>query len=541
MTRALPAAFALALALALLAPARECRARASQDDAYDSFQWYRMARYRFEQRRDIPGTVEGLARALKLDPDNAEARGFARYLTEKHKAGMEALLEFRPATDRPRGQPAQRWYDNALDSFRAGDLEKALHCIEKSRQNDPTWAAVDLLERRIREQVSYLHFLRRYDGIEFDPPKPPEERRFLAWDDRLARAALSSEVALNPELAADWLGLAVYLRDTVGDLDKAETAARVALRYEPASKGAARFLKALDEKRAQAAEAKRKADEKRKAEEEAKRREAEEKSRRERTAPVRETVVTPEGPRVVTGANEFFDVPFWEEAEEAEAGETAREVALGAPAADATPAAEVTAYIAERFAAGQKKYAEGLHHEALLEYEKAYLRALSRDAEDVRALFNLVLVYGKLDEKRAALEHFMRLLAALEARPLGTAADPATRRVRNAVTCWMAGTVVQSAWLGYNASGKRRMTRQTFVVAKLKRLGYLDLGPKGKKVRVKLTGPLVREREIDFHLARPDCPSAGRYTLDAAHNVRCSVHGVSPLITEKYEFDALGK
>lgn len=532
---AVPAAAALLL---LAAPAA---GRVSSDDAYDSFQWYRMARYRFEQRRDVPGTVEGLDRALKLDPDNAEARGFARYLTEKHGAAMDAQLAFSPAKDRPVSQTAQRWYDNALDAFRGGDLEKALYCIERARQSDPTWVPVDLLERRIREQVSYLHFLRRYQGIEFEPPKPPEEKRFVAWDEGLARAALSGEVAVNPDLSADWLGLAAYLRDSLGDFDRAETACRVALRYEPKSKAAARFLKTLEERRAAEAERKRRAEEAKAAEAERARREAEEKSRRERTQPVREVVAAPEGPKIVTGANEFFDVPFWDDAQEADGTQLAREVPLGAPAPDTTPAAQITAYVAERFAAGKAKYAEGLHHEALLEYEKAYLRVLAREPEDVRALFNLVLIYGKLDEKRAALEHFMRLLSALETNALRDGAEPAARRVRSAVSCWMVGTVVQSAWLGYNASGKGRMTRQTFVVSKLRRLGYLDLGPKGKKVRVKLSGPLVREREIDFFLEKAECPSAGAYSLDANHAVRCSVHGVSPLITEKYEFDALGK
>lgn len=510
------------------------------DARYDSFQWYRQALYHFEQRNNPAEATQALRLALTLDPDNFDARGMALYLSRRRGMNLEDVLKLEPVKERSTNPKAGRWLGNAEDAFKNGDYQRAVHCLEQARIVDPSWGAVAILERRVRQEMAYQNARHHFEEQKYMPAMVGEKttEEFAGFNEKLVQAILKADVAWNPKKSAEWLGLARYHLTTRNDPDRAERLARVAEKYQPDSPAVQNFFKAIETERSRRREEAEKEEKKRQEEEAAAEKERLEKEQLARSVAVTETMITPTGNEVRTGRNEFFDIPFWLETREIETGIKVQEIRLGELTRSDRPDAEsVRRYIRERFAAGEEKYARGLHQEALLEYEKAYLRGLTYNPDDLRALYHLVLIYNKLAERRAALDRFMQLLKLVRSRRYRDTRDAEFRKIADAVQCWLVEAVIQAGYLGYNHSGREPLSRQTFTVGRLIRTGFLKSSDRARIVRVKLSGNVDEEQEVDFAFSGPVCPLRGRYTLNQGLQVQCSQHGVSPLVTDRYEFD----
>ncbi len=514
----------------------------SKDDIYDSFQWYRQAGYQYDQRKNPEASAECLRMALKLHPDNYEARGFARFLAEKKGIDFENILKINMPLKKASSPVTRRWYENGKDAFENGEFKRAIHCVEKARTLEPGYAGIDLLERKIREEISYQFYLKRYELSEFELiNKTPDEKRILNFNEVLINTILKSKVTYNPQKSRDWLGLARYFLKNAKDVKKAKKLAEVAKKYAPDSKIVEKFLEEIKTEKLNV-EKKKKQElaERLKLEEEKRKKEAEE-DRKKRTVDVTETLIKKTGKVHKIGRNEFFEIPFWEETKEVDFTTLATEIDLNNPKTKTVDVSKLRNYISEKFESGKENYSKGFYQEALLEHEKAYLRVLSYNNEDLRAHYNLILIYNKLGERRAALEQLMKLLAVLKKNKTRSYNDPYYKKVNRTTYCWILGTVIHAAFLGYNSSGKGKMSRETFVVSRLIKAGYLNFKNTDKKIQIKLSGNVSREKTIEFTVDKVACPEGGRYFINKGGRLECSVHGVSPLVTVKFEFDKFNK
>jgi len=315
---------------------------------------------------------------------------------------------------------------------------------------------------------------------------------------------------------------------------------KVARKYAPDSKVIDDFFREIDSIKQMKKKSAEEEEKKRKREEEKKRLRERAERLKERTSDVTETIIKKSGKEVKVGRNKFFNIDYWREKEIEDNRYHVVEVKLNGRKKKEIDVKKLREYIKERFDAGKRKFEQGFYQEALLEYEKAYLRALAYNRDDIRARYNLVLIYNKLGERLSALNQFVKLVDSINRLRIRSGNDRYFKKINDTVYCWILGTIIHAAFLGYNASRKNKMSRQTFVVSKLVRDGYLNFGNHGKKIKIKLSDPYGEDREISYFMKKIACPSGGKYRINRDGRVVSSIHGVSPMITVKYEFDKLG-
>jgi len=213
-----------AVAIVCLASAAGAWAKTSPDRKDEALRYYRLAQVQLEQGKTLPA-IGSVDRALKLDPENAEAHyllGFIRYQQSEYKP---AEKEFRRAI---RLNPYYTDAHNHLGLVyrEVKEYDKALSEFQAAL-NDKSYKAAE----RIHLNIGYLYLAR---GMYAE-----------------AISSFQRSVALSPEYLRGRLGLGTaYAR--AGQKDQADKELRKVVALDPDSPEAAEARQLLDPKVKQA-------------------------------------------------------------------------------------------------------------------------------------------------------------------------------------------------------------------------------------------------------------------------------------------------
>lgn len=138
------AAFGFAAAFPGAVP-RSYAAGSSEEQKYDSTQWYFKARYLYEQRHDGDAAKKAIIKACELDFDNAEAFAYMYVLADRLKFPVPEEFIFKVPDYMGSSGTARRWYINGVEAFGRRDFPGALFCFEQAAKDD-----------LVNEQVSYM-------------------------------------------------------------------------------------------------------------------------------------------------------------------------------------------------------------------------------------------------------------------------------------------------------------------------------------------------------------------------------------------------
>ena len=366
----------------------------------------------------------------------------------------------------------------------------------------------------------------------------------------------------DPKKFSEWLGFARYIYSVNRDPQNALLAIDTALLFYESNETALKFKNELAELV--------KADEL--AEKDRLRREAEaaekarlsriEQEKNKRSVAVSEIVITDkplsDAKKEIKITGDFTDEDFLIDTLETDIGEQELNIPSNKPVAmpvneitlanDIKPSAErkilieeTKRYVLRHSKLANAKYNQGKLHEALLEYEKIYEKILQIDANDVKSLYNLVLLYKKMGEQRNAQKTFIRLVNAINETSAKYCGTKNILKIYQFVDCTIKASIINAAVLAYNQKSYYPMNRSNFDLAKLKEKKYLVIGEdEDREIMLSLVADSFSNqtyRTYKFMINGHSCKAGGKYSIGAGGTVTCSVHGDSAIILSGQQLD----
>ena len=404
---------------------------------------------------------------------------------------------------------------------------------------------------------------------------PPETGNGPSYEDATSESYLSIRTAkkllqekvsgYDPERYSEWLGFARYIYSVKKDYKNAKFAIDAALLFYDSSEIALNLKSDIEKNiNRESQEAMLAAKKLREAEEKAKAaREAEEK--KSRSAQVSEVVIsenksTREKAKEISVTGDFTDEDFLADTSE-NVVESEVDIATGLkrPAMQVeeitlvndrnTPLerkkliAEAKSYVIRHSKLAEDKYSAGKLHESLLEYEKIYLKILEVDEDDVKSLYNLVLLYKKMGEQKNAQETFIKLIDAINITSAKYSGVPNIKKIYYFADCALKAAIVNAAVLAYNRKSSYPMNRSNFDLGKLREKGYLVIGEDDEReVSLSMVKDSFTNRNIktfNFIISGHSCKLGGKYSIGENGSVTCNVHGDSALILNEQELDGV--
>jgi len=549
-------------------------AAASEEDKYDSMQWYLKAKYLFEHRKDTAAAHKAVVKACELDFDNAEAFAYMKILEEK--TGIPAVEKFAVAIPEYQGSSgaAKRWFANAVDAFSRGDYEGSLFCATNAAKQDPAneqlsymvnVAAREKMLHRIKSNLEkkFTTVDKTIDGQDGSGPSAPEELPASYLSIKTATGLLAAgKKEYDPARFSEWLGFARYIYNSKKDPRNAKLALDTALLFYSSNEVAISLKKELEKKIREEDELEKKRLAGIKAAEEKDRLKRIEEERNKRSTIIKEVVIDDPGKKkkyeeaAVTG--DFSIEDFLEDTSSVESAAGTVEIA-SVPREelkvmeislvnDARPSQErkklieeVKGYVTRHSKIASDHFSTGKLHESLLEYEKIYNKILELDGRDIKSLYNLVLIYKKMGEQRNAQETFIRLLKAINETSARYSGSRQTQAVCNFVDCTIKASIVNAAVLAYNKKNYFQMNRSNFDILKLREKGYIVLNDDEDRtvtmeiVENSITG--ASSISVKYVITGIKCIENGKYGIGENGVITCGRHGDNAIILTGQETD----
>lgn len=546
---------------------------ATEDDKYDAVQWYQMARYHYQKRRNISAAQSAIFKACELDSENPEILAYLRYLAVKTKMNIPDKFQTKMTEYKGHSQAASRWFINGTEAFAREAYDHALHCFNMALQNDVADRDIASMINITKREILLLKIKEKLESSEdfaalLDKNKDAASGESVGTKEIVLSLKSAKDLIeqgktfYDPTRFTEWFGFARYIFNVKKDYKNAKLAVDAALLYNASNEVALKLKHDIEKKINEIEEAEAK---KAKELEEAialeKQRKIDE-EKKKRTLSVREVVINSEknernnkksGQDSDFTMEEFLDdtaaVDLFEGTVEIKGKTketfTAREIKLvNEPVtSDARKKQidEMKQYVMKHSAMAKKKFSEGKLHESLLEYEKIYLKILDIDHNDVKSLYNLVLIYKKMGEQRNSQEYFMRLVVAVNETNARYSSSKQITRIFNYVDCCIKSSIVNAAVLTYNKNSYYKMDRANFNLEKLYEKGYLRFNESDEQV-VTLSlssgyGGDERLKNVKFRVTGLKCNERGNYKIGIHKCVSCSIHGENPLILSAQELD----
>lgn len=546
----------------------------TDEDRYDATQWYFKARYLYEQRKNSAAARDAIFRACELDPENPEIYAYLRYLADKTKSNIPDKFQIKIPEYGGQSASARRWFTNGVEAFERRAFEEASFCFSKA-------AGYDIGERSIGDMINLtnremllIKMRDRFEGAEtfaetLSKKQAEEEGSAPATGEvgvnlKTARWLVSEgKTFYDPDRFEEWYGFSRYIYYTRKDYRNAKLAIDAALLYNSSNETALKFKSEVESR----IEESRLAEEKQKKEiaeaEERVRKMREEEERKKRTAPVREVVLggdrkggTAAAPEI-TGDFSLEDF-MADTSPVAASGDTVeivskpkevltvREVDLANERVNEKPGRrgqieEARAYAKRHAEAARSKFEAGKFQEALLEFEKVYLKVLSVDPLDIKALYNLVLIYKKMGEQKNSQETFLRLTSAVVETRSRYSGSAQIQAICAFVDCTIKTAIVNAALMAYNKKHYYPMNRSNFDVSKLRESGFLVMEEdEDRQVALALAENTFKPgtgRQVAYTITGLSCLKKGKYGIGPNGVVSCSVHGENSLILDNRELD----
>ena len=555
-------------------------AAVSEEDKYDSMQWYLKGKYLFEHRKDAASAHNALIKACELDFDNAEAFAYIKILEEK--AGIPAVAKFSVTIPEYKGGSgaAKRWFANAVDAFQRGDYEGALFCATNAAKQDPADEQLSYMVN-VTAREKMLHIIKanlekKFTTVDHAIEGPEASEPSAHSSEDLPEAYLSIKTAsgllaagkkeYDPAKFSEWLGFAKYIYNTKKDPRNAKLALDAALLFYSSNEVALSLKNELEKKiKEEEALEKKRVDEIKAAEERDRLRRIEE-ERNKRSSTIREIVIDDPKKKkkpeesVITG--DFSIEDFLEDTSSVEptaAGtvEVERvpheelkvlEISL---ANDVRPSQErknlveeVKGYVTRHSKIASEHFSTGKLHESLLEYEKIYHKILELDGRDIKSLYNLVLIYKKMGEQRNAQETFIKLLKAINETSARYSGSRQIRAICNFADCTIKASIVNAAVLAYNKKNYFQMNRSNFDISKLREKGYIVLNDEEDRT---VTMEIVENSlaggtsiSVKYSITCIKCLDNGKYGIGENGVIKCGCHGDNAIILTGQETDRIG-
>lgn len=598
-------------------PVTDALAASTEEQKYDSMQWYFKARYLYEQRKDFDGAKKAILKACELDFDNAEAFAYMYVLADTIKLSIPNDFKLKIPQYEGQSGGARRWYINGVEAFNRRDYPGALFCFEQAIKDDLTNEQVSYMLNATKREITLSKFREsieyriigasrvKKDGNDTDnvdsaepgsnsqltngkvetdtktgaksdnkdnpeiktTPEPiPDvsdnnKNKYLSI--KAAKLLLEAGNKIyDPKKFSEWLGFARYIYSVNKDPQNALLAIDAALLFYESNETALKLKNEIAELV--------KADEM--AEKDRLRREAEavekarlsriEQEKNKRSVAVSEIVIAdkpmPEAKKEIKITGDFTDEDFLIDTLETDIGEKELSIPSNKPVTmpvneiilvnDEKPSIERKKLIEEtkRYALrhsklANAKYSQGKLHEALLEYEKIYEKILQIDANDVKSLYNLVLLYKKMGEQRNAQRTFIRLVNAINETSAKYSGSKNIQKIYQFVDCTVKASIINAAVLAYNQKSYYPMNRSNFDLSKLKEKKYLliDEG-EDREIMLSLVADSFSNqtyRTYKFIINGHNCKAGGKYSIGAGGVVSCSVHGDSVIILSGQQLD----
>lgn len=585
-------------------PVTGALASATEEQKYDSMQWYFKARYLYEQRKDFDGAKKAILKACELDFDNAEAFAYMYVLADTIKLSIPNDFKLKIPEYEGKSGGARRWYINGVEAFNRRDYTGALFCFEQALKDDITNQQVSYMLNAAKREITLSKFRERIEyriigasrvKKDEDDEKSPdggqtdakEAEKTVKKDgpelktapepipdisDSYKNKYLSIKAAkllleagnkiYDPKKFSEWLGFARYIYSVNKDPQNALLAIDAALLFYESNETALKLKNEIAELV--------KADEI--AEKDRLRREAEavekarlsriEQEKNKRSVAVSEIVIAdkplPDAKKEIKITGDFTGEDFIIDTVETDIGEKELNIPSNKPVAmpvneitlanDEKPSVErkklieeTKRYVIRHSKLASVKYSQGKLHEALLEYEKIYEKILQIDANDVKSLYNLVLLYKKMGEQRNAQQTFIRLVNAINETSAKYSGSKNIQKIYQFVDCTVKASIINAAVLAYNQKSYYPMNRSNFDLSKLKEKKYLliDEG-EDREIMLSLVADSFSNqtyRTYKFMINGHNCKAGGKYSIGAGGVVSCSVHGDSVIILSGQQLD----
>ncbi|OQA74965.1 MAG: hypothetical protein BWY32_03443 [bacterium ADurb.Bin243] len=560
---------------------------ATDEQKYDSTQWYFKARYLYEQRKDFEGAKKAIIKACELDFDNAEAFAYMQILSGKIKLAIPEKFKLKIPQYEGKSGSARHWYVNGVEAFNRGDHSGALFCFEQAVKNDLTNEQVAYMLNAAKREIALIKLREKIEGrfesvSRFDKSLAPEpaasaevqiedgkaDDAFANYKDKYlsiktAKRLLESGTAsYDPKKFSEWLGFARYIYTVNKDEKNALLAIDTALLFYGSNETALKLKEEIAQKVKIAEEAEKERQRKEKEAVEQARLKRLEQEKNSRSVPVSEIIISEkpsaEADKEVKVTGDFTDEDFIMDTSEAKAGEEEVVAPSNKPVAlpvgeivlvnDRQPSVErkklieeTKSYVIRHSKLANDKYTEGKLHEALLEYEKIYEKILQIDPNDVKSLYNMVLLYKKMGEQRNAQQTFIRLVNAINETSAKYSGSRNIQKIYHFVDCTVKASIVNAAVLAYNQKNYYPMNRSNFDMSKLKEQKYLviDEGEDREIMLSLVENSLTNQiyKTYKFVVSGHSCKAGGKYSIGANGVVSCSVHGDSVIILSGQELD----
>lgn len=571
------------------------------ENKYDSMQWFFKSKYFYEVKNDLYSAYNAILKACDLDFENVEAFAYLKILSEKLNKNLPE--KFTPKLKEYNGKSyaANRWFYNGIEAYKRNDLKNALMCFEEALKNDPLSSETNYMLNIIKREIA-LYRLKEKLEIQFlekekktSQPKfeskvqSSEAKEFLEltsgsetkiqnnntieniiekvseYDSYLsiktAKMLLKSGIkTYDPERFTQWLGLARYTFYVLKDYYNAKLAIETALLFYDSNETALKLKEEIDIKIKELEEKEnlRKKQEQETIEKIRLQREEEEKKKR--TVSVSEVVITNKNQKETQITGDFVDEDFLIETSELNinpeeiAINLSKNKVLNINEIDLTSFNDeksknqkielVREYVTKHMNLAQEKFNNGKIIEALLEYEKIYQKILEIDPNDVKSLYNLVLIYKKLNETKNAQYAFINLVNAINITSAKYSNLKSIQKIYQFVECTIKSAIINAALLAYNKQSKYPMDRSNFSINKLREKKFLFLKDEDEfEISLSLNDNKTKPQNLiktqKFIIKGYKCPCGGRYYVDSDGSIACSIHGNNVSILSSNEVDKI--
>ena len=545
----------------------------SDEDRYDATQWYFKSRYLFEQRKNAAGARDAIFRACELDPDNPEIYAYLRYLTDKTKTNIPDKFQIKIPEYAGGSGAARRWFINGVEAFQRRALEDASFCFSKAAGYDIGDTATVAMINLTNREMLLIKMREKFEGAD-SFASTLAKKKSEAED----KAPVSGEVSVNlktarwlvsegktfydPDRFEEWFGFARYIYHTRKDYKNAKLAIDAALLYNSSSEVALKFKSDIESKIKETTEAEEKRIKDIAEAEEKDRRKREEEERNKRTASVREVVIGDDKKNAKAApeiSGDFSLEDFLEDTSSITVTDDTVEIAakpreeLKVKELDlvnervkvnpgrARQIEEARKYSARHASAAHSKFESGKFQEALLEYEKVYLKVLEIDPKDIKALYNLVLIYKKMGEQKNSQEMFIKLVDAIVETRARYSGSIQIKQICTFVDCTIKTAIVNAALMAYNKKNYYKMNRSNFAVSKLREAGFLVMEEdEERQVGLALADNTFKSgpgRQVQYTIKGLSCLKNGKYSIGPNDVISCSVHGENSLMLDNRELD----
>lgn len=169
----------------------------------------------------------------------------------------------------------------------------------------------------------------------------------------------------------------------------------------------------------------------------------------------------------------------------------------------------------------------GKRGRAIDEYRKVFEDILIKDAENLEALYNLLLLHMDRGNYDFATVVYFKLLGLSDRLKPGSRIS---REIGELIFCFLKSTIIQSTVAAYNGTVRdfsRRMGPGTLSVPTLSNAGFLATGGEPYELSLKVFDKIVK---VSVSIEDFNCSAGGRFQMRGDGVVECSVHGVGPYV-----------